>query len=76
MDVIATAHEAGIRFPVFLTRAVFDTYLTLPQDVTGQDKSAQLWDIVWMLHFAIRRAQSGHDRLPFALAMTTAILSW
>jgi hypothetical protein len=67
VDVTATAQEAGIRFPVFLTRAVFDAYVTVPQGVTCQDESGRLWDIVWMLRFAIRKAQSGQDRLPFAL---------
>ena len=32
-----------------------------------QDEAGRLWDIVWMLRFAIRKAQSGQDRLPFAL---------
>ena len=67
VEVTTTAQEAGIRFPVFLTRAVFDAYVAVPKDVTGQDESGRLWDIVWMLRFAIRKAQSGQDRLPFAL---------
>lgn len=67
VEVTATAQEAGIRFPVFLTRAVFDAYVTVPQGVNGQDEAGRLWDIVWMLRFAIRKAQSGQDRLPFAL---------
>jgi hypothetical protein len=67
VDVTTTAQEAGIRFPVFLTRAVFDAYVTVPPNVTGQDEAGRLWDIVWMLRFAIRKAQSGQDRLPFAL---------
>ena len=67
VDVSATAQEAGIRFPVFLTRAVFDAYVAVPEGVTAQDEAGRLWDIVWMLRFAIRKAQSGQDRLPFAL---------
>ena len=67
VEVTKTAQEAGIMFPVFLTRAVFDTYVAVPQGVTGQDEAGRLWDIVWMLRFAIRKAQSGQDHLPFAL---------
>jgi hypothetical protein len=68
VDVTATAQEAGIRFPVFLTRAVFDAYVTVPEGVTGQDGAGRLWDIVWMLRFAIRKAAAqGLIRLPFAL---------
>jgi hypothetical protein len=67
VEVSKTAKEAGIHYPVFLTRRVFDAYVTVPKDVEGQDEEGRLWDIVWMLRFAIRRAQQGQDRLPFAL---------
>ncbi len=67
VDVTKMAQEAGIRFPVFLTRTVYDAYVTVPTGVTGQDEAGRLWDVVWMLRFAIRKAQSGQSRLPFAL---------
>lgn len=67
VDVTTTAQEAGIRFPVFLTRTVYDAYVTVPPGVTGQDEAGRLWDIVWMLRFAIRKAHPGAARLPFAL---------
>jgi hypothetical protein len=67
IEATTTAAEAGIRFPVFLTRAVYDAYVTVPPGVAGQDEAGRLWDIVWMLRFAIRKAQTGQARLPFAL---------
>ena len=67
VEVSKVAEEAGIRFPVFLTRAVYDSYVSVPPGVTGQDEAGRLWDIVWMLRFAIRKAQPGQARLPFAL---------
>jgi hypothetical protein len=67
VEVSKVAAEAGIRFPVFLTRTVFDAYVTVPPDVTGQDEAGRLWDVVWMLRFAIRKSQPGQARLPFAL---------
>ena len=67
VEVTKTAQEAGIRFPVFLTRTVFDAYVAVPPDVTGQDEAGRLWDVVWMLRFAIQRTSRGVDRLPFAL---------
>jgi hypothetical protein len=67
VEVTKTAQEAGIRFPVFLTRAVFDAYVTVPSGVTAQDESGRLWDIVWMLRFAILRSRGHTDRLPVAL---------
>ena len=67
VEVTKTANEAGVRFPVFLTRAVFDAYVEVPPGVTGQDEAGRLWDIVWMLRFAILRARAGADRIPVAL---------
>jgi hypothetical protein len=67
VDIFTTAKEAGIRFPVFITRTAFDAYVTVPPNVTGQDEAGRLWDVVWMLRFAIRKAQNGQDRMPFAL---------
>jgi hypothetical protein len=42
VDVSTTAAEAGIRFPVFLTRHVFDAYVTVPPNVTlpGRGRTA------------------------------------
>jgi hypothetical protein len=74
VEVTATAQEAGIRFPMFLTRAVWDTYVKVPEGVTAQDEAGRLWDIVWMTRFAIRRSPqyavndvACHHRLPVAL---------
>ena len=67
VEVTKTAQEAGIRFPVFLTRAVYDAFVTVPDGVTCQDEAGRLWDIVWMTRFAIIRARPGVDRIPVAL---------
>ena len=67
VEVSKTAQEAGIKFPVFITRTAFDAYVTVPPNVSGQDEAGRLWDVVWMLRFAIRKAAQGHSRLPFAL---------
>jgi hypothetical protein len=67
IEVTKVAEEAGIRFPVFLTRGVYDKYVTVPPGVTGQDEAGRLWDILWMLRFAIIRAKPGVTRVPVAL---------
>ena len=67
VEVTKTAQEAGIRFPVFLTRAVYDAYVTVPPDVSCQDEAGRLWDILTMTRFAILRSRPGCDRLPVAL---------
>ena len=67
VDVTKTAQEAGIKFPMFLTRAVFDAYVAVPPGVTGQDEAGRLWDLVWMARFAVLRSHGHTDRLPVAL---------
>ncbi len=67
VEVSTVAAEAGIRFPVFLTRGVYDAYVTVPEGVTAQDESGRLWDVMWMLRFAILRAKPGAARIPVAL---------
>ncbi len=75
VEVSTTAKEAGISFPVFLTRGVFEKFVTVPPGVSAQDEAGRLWDIVWMLRVAILRRRpstlnsqpSTSRRLPFAL---------
>ena len=73
VEVTKTAQEAGIKFPMFLTRAVYDAYVTVPEGVTAQDEAGRLWDIVWMTRFGILRARPGKEggatctRIPVAL---------
>ena len=67
VEVTASAREAGILFPVFLTRTVYDAYVTVPPGVEAQNEAGRLWDILTMLRFAIHKAQPDQDRLHFAL---------
>ncbi len=66
VDVSNTAREAGFRFPVAVTRAVWDQFVEVPQGVECQDEDGRLWDIVWMLAVATRRKIAG-DRIDFHL---------
>jgi hypothetical protein len=63
VDVSETAQEAGIKFPVFVTRTVYDAYVAVPPGVTGQDEAGRLWDVVYMTRHAIQQAQPGADRI-------------
>ena len=68
VEVTKTAQEAGIKFPMFLTRAVYRRLRhRAAEGVTGQDEAGRLWDIVWMTRFGILRARPGVDRIPVAL---------
>jgi hypothetical protein len=58
VDVSETAREAGIRFPVAVTREVWSDYITPdPRSVPyGQSESGRLWDLCWMLRVYAKRA--------------------
>ncbi len=65
MDATALAREAGIRYPVFLTRSVWDRYVKVPEGVIAQDETGRLWDILWVYR---SRARYCHDSvLPFTV---------
>lgn len=52
--------EAGIMYPVYLTRAVWDKYVEVPAGMEGeQDLSGRLWDILWMFMYAAKSCSSG-----------------
>src|SRR5580765_2686195 len=67
IEVTKIAAEAGIRFPVFITRGVYEQCVAVPPGVTGQDEAGRLRDVIWMLRFAIIRSQPGTSRLVVAL---------
>lgn len=54
VDVTSMAREAGFQIPVALTRAVWESYVTVPPKVVAQDESGRLWDILWMASLAAR----------------------
>jgi hypothetical protein len=55
IDVSAVAWEAGIRYPVALTRAAWERCVTVPPGVLYQDEAGRLLDLLWMLRCALRR---------------------
>jgi hypothetical protein len=62
IDVSAVAREAGIRYPVALTRAVWERCVAVPPGVACQDEAGRLWDVLWMLRWAIGRAAGSEVR--------------
>jgi hypothetical protein len=59
VDVSSRAREAGIKFPVALTSAVWGRCVEVPPGVVCQDEAGRLWDVLWMLKCAIRRSDGG-----------------
>ena len=59
VDVTATAREAGFRWPVAMTRAVWERCVRVPDGVACQDEAGRLWDVLFVLLCAIRRSADG-----------------
>jgi len=66
VDVSEMAREAGFKFPVALTRAVYGQYVEVRAGVSGQDEKGRLSDILNMLRFAAAKSK-GESEILFKL---------
>ena len=60
IDVSETAKEAGFKFPVAVTSTLWQAYIE-PSDALqhqGQSTEGRLWDLLAMLHYNARNADS------------------
>ena len=62
IDVSAMAREAGVRWPVALTRAAWERCVSVPPGVACQDEAGRLWDVVFLLALAARRSSGPEVR--------------
>jgi hypothetical protein len=76
VDISATAREAGINFPVAVSRAVWGTCIDLTPAAKRacNDVEGRTWDVVWMLRRAISAAPVGETVINYqVLAVTDRI---
>lgn len=73
VDVSKVAREAGILYPVFITRAVYECFVAVPPGVTRQDEAGRLWDLVYMTRFAIMRMRAGRNTAPSVSRLPVAL---
>lgn len=61
--------EAGFRFPVACTRAVFESCIALTPAAKRacNDVRGRAWDVLHMLRLAVRASAGGTDRLSFVV---------
>ncbi len=69
VDVTATAAEMGYRVPVAITRAAW-VGVVEPDDTPGQSVEGRLWDVLWMLHFAIATGPRSRSIVQYQLYAT------
>ncbi len=67
IDVSVAAREAGFKFPVAVTRAVWDGYVVPDSRARYyQDEMGRLWDILSVLRWYVRR---GGSEIQFPVTM-------
>ena len=62
VDVSKMAREAGFRFPVAVTRELYDQYIVpseYDKEKWAQSTDGRLWDVLMMLLFAIKGGRGG-----------------
>lgn len=57
VDVSKLAGKAGFKYPVAMSRTVFEQCVAVPEGATDQDEVGRLWDILTMLRFAIKTSR-------------------
>lgn len=60
IDVSNMAKETGFRIPVAVTASVWADYVRVPIGVEAQDEQGRLWDILWMLKYAIQQSSDAN----------------
>ena len=68
---LKTSKAAGINYPVYMTRTVWDRYVEVPEELTGaQDEPGRLWDILWMFAFYARKSSGAEMKFQFICQLT------
>jgi hypothetical protein len=67
IDVTEAAREAGFKFPVALTAAAWARCVVVPPGLVCQDEASRLWDVLFLLHLAIRGQRKDSDEVRFAV---------
>jgi hypothetical protein len=72
-DVTPMAREAGLKYPVALTQAAWALCVVLSPaaERAHNDQTGRLWDVLWMLRVAAKRARAGASEIVFAIRCVT-----
>lgn len=55
VDLTEWAKETGIKFPLAVTREVWNQYIDVPEGVECQDERGRAHDVLWMFACAAKR---------------------
>jgi hypothetical protein len=69
VDVSDIAKEAGFRYPVALTSALWADIQNIPASRSHEDVQGRLWDALWMGLCAIKASKQGGTTLLYSLIL-------
>jgi hypothetical protein len=70
VDVSKLASEAGFKYPVAITQALWETIEKIPFKFKHEDTTGRLWDVLWMASYAVKHSKSGTD-LHYTVTLNT-----
>lgn len=64
--------EAGIKFPVFFTRTLYDQFITPPEDLEGfgQSLDGRLWDVLYLWRFNVQAQRPSGQAMYYKVIFT------
>jgi hypothetical protein len=73
VDCSKLAREAGFKYPVALERDAWEKVVSLTEaaKAAGCDETGRLWDVLVLLHFAVRSAKGTASLVRFAVSCVT-----
>lgn len=69
IDITKMAKEAGFKFPVAVTVALYDGFLTPPEDLPCQDLNGRIWDMLMMLLISAHNTKQSETRFNVSFQM-------
>ncbi len=69
VDVTTIAQEAGWKYPVAVTAALWSVIKTIPAKYPHEDVQGRLWDVIWMATLSARGAKPGTSRFTYKLIL-------
>ena len=69
VDATETAKEAGFRWPLAMTREVWNLIENIPEKYSHEDVQGRLWDILMVAKAIIQAGRDGQDILVFEVIL-------
>lgn len=68
----AIRKEAGIRWPVYFTRTLYDQFITPPEELEGfgQSINGRLWDVLYMWRFNVQAQRPSGQVMTYKVIFT------